>query len=97
LLPKDITKKHALLNTNPLPDYDELLKEMQQNNLTLRAAALERQSREETKKSAKAEGRPEIFLQLEAAEYQRDFRSREPLKAILGLDVPLYRGARTRS
>ncbi len=84
-------------NTNPLPDYDELLKEMQQNNLTLRAAALERESRQESRKSAKAEGHPEIFLQLEAAEYQRDFRSREPLKAILGLDVPLYRGARTRS
>lgn len=84
-------------NQNPLPEYDDLLKEMQQNNLALKTARLERESRVEAKKSAKADARSEIFVQLEAAEYQRNFRSREPLKAILGLDVPLYQGARTRS
>jgi len=82
---------------NPVPDYKELLTEVEKNNPQLAALKLQLQALEDQRRSVRAEKNPRLFLHLEATEYERETASRDPYFAGLGLDVPLYRGQRTRS
>ena len=82
-------------NRNPLPEYKLLVKEARNNNLTLRSLDDELASLQSAREAVKAERLPRLYLQLEAAEYEREIGSRDPFTAILGLDVPLYQGGRT--
>jgi outer membrane protein TolC len=84
-------------NRTPLPDYKQLLKDARKNNLNLRALDDALMSLKSTHKAAKSERLPKLYIQLEAAEYEREFGARDPFTAILGLDVPLYQGGRTHS
>jgi len=84
-------------NQNPLPEYKLLLKQARKNNLTLRSLDDELSALQSSRKAAKSERLPRLYLQLEAAEYEREIGSRDPFTAILGLDVPLYQGGRTNS
>jgi len=78
----------------PLPDYDALVEEVRQGNAQLRALQADLAAIQSQQDAVRAERRPTLYLQLEAAEYQREFGSRDPLTAILGLNVPLYQGGR---
>ncbi|RUM94420.1 MAG: transporter [Thiothrix sp.] len=82
-------------NKTPLPEYKQLLKEAHNNNLTLQSLDDELDALQSYRKAAKSERLPRVYLQLEAAEYEREIGSRDPFTAILGLDVPLYQGGRT--
>lgn len=84
-------------NKNPLPEYQQLLKEARNNNLTLRSVSAELSAFQSRRKAARSERLPQFYLQLEAAEYERDIGSRDPFTAILGLDVPLYQGGRSNA
>ncbi len=82
---------------NPLPDYDVILKALYRNNLTLAALQLEHQSVVAAVEAAKARGRPDLYVQLQADAWRREIGLRRPFSAVLGLDVPLYRGDRTNA
>ncbi len=82
-------------DTNPLPDFAELLKEAERGNLELQALRDELEAQQAARDAAKANRNPRLYLGVEAAQYNRDLASRDPLTAILGLDVPLWQGGRT--
>lgn len=81
---------------NPLPDYAVLLQEMEQNNPELQALRSSLAAASTAREAAAAQANPQLYFEVEAVEYQRVSSSRNPLTAILGLDVPLYSGDRTR-
>ena len=84
-------------NRSPLPDYKPLLEEARKRNLNLLAIDDTLLSLQATRKAAKSERLPILYVQLKAAEYEREFGARDPFTATLGLDIPLYQGGRTRS
>ncbi|HHJ20030.1 MAG TPA: TolC family protein [Gammaproteobacteria bacterium] len=84
-------------NTSPLPDHDVLLEESIKNNLSLHSLKKQQQALDSQRNAAQAARRPELFIELQAAEYQREFSSRDPVTAILGLDIPLYQGNRVNA
>lgn len=79
---------------NPLPELDVVLEEARKNNLTLQSLRGQLEAAEESRKSASAQRYPSLYAGLEAAEYEREFGSRDPFTAILGLDIPIYQGER---
>lgn len=78
----------------PLPDFDALREQALIHSpelAALRAALAAGQAR---RAAARAERRPTLYLQVDAAHYAREFGARDPLTAILGLNVPLWQGGR---
>lgn len=81
----------------PLPEYPELLEEALANHAGLNAIQSEVSAAQKRRKAARAERNPRLYAQLEAWEYRREFGSRDPFIASLGLDVPLYQGQRSKA
>lgn len=81
----------------PLPAFDQLLEETLANNAGLNAVRSEIQATQKRKKAARAERNPRLYGQLEAWEYRREFGSRDPFIAAVGLDIPLYQGDRSKA
>ena len=96
-LPSDVEAPELPGLKKALPDYDALLAELYRNNLTLAALRLERESLLAAVEAEKAEGRPDLYVQLQANAWRRETGFRRPFSAVLGLDMPLYRGDRTRA
>ena len=81
-------------NTAALPDFETLVEEARSNSPVLKTLKARQAAANSRKKAARAERNPELYLQLEAAEYRKQFGSRDPFTAILGLNIPLYQGSR---
>lgn len=79
---------------NPLPELSALLNEARTQHLGLKALRNRLAASEAQRKAASATRYPSLYAQLEAAEYEREFGSRDPFTAILGLNIPLYQGER---
>ncbi len=83
--------------TTVLPDYAQLVDEARQGNAELAGLQAEMAALQARKQTARAERNPNLYLQLEAWDYQQEFGSRYPLVAMLGVDVPLYQGNRVNA
>ncbi|MGF1642674.1 MAG: TolC family protein [Thiotrichales bacterium] len=93
-LPRTLRTPRLTGNTNPVPDYTELLKQAREGNLELHALRQELDAHQASRQAARSTRNPKLYLGLEAAEHKRDLASRDPFVALLGLDVPLYQGGR---
>ncbi len=93
-LPSDLEAPDLPGLTTPLPEMEVLLEQARTHNLTLKALKNELESGLEKQAAARAERYPNLYVELQAAEYQQEFGSRSPFTAILGVDIPLYQGGR---
>lgn len=96
-LSSDVLRPVLPGNLNPIPDYKELLAEAEKSNPGLIALKHQLEALQKQRRAVRAERNPRLYLHMEAVEYERETASRDPYYAALGLDVPLYRGQRTRA
>jgi len=80
-----------------LPEYEKLLAEALENNAEVRALRAAVTAAVGAVTAARAERRPTLDAELEAAEYARDGGSNDPWRAGLLLRIPLYDGGGVRS
>jgi len=77
-----------------IPTLDELVKLALDDNPALAGLRARAESDRNRIQAARAAGRPVLTGELEAADYAREFATRDRYRASLLLDVPLYTGGR---
>lgn len=82
-------------NDRPLPDFDPLYAALRKDNPRLSAHRELLAASRQRLNAARANDRPSLELEAEAASYSRDSTTRDDLRAGLNLVWPLYQGRRT--
>lgn len=77
-----------------VPELDELVRLALDNNPALAGLRAKAEADHKRIRAARATGRPVLTGELEAADYAREFSTRDKYRARLLLDVPLYTGGR---
>lgn len=81
----------------PLPETEPLLTQLRNRNPSLRALHSELAAADARIEGARAEYGPTLHGRLEANYWERDFMSRDRLRAELVFDLPLYQGDRVKA
>jgi len=81
-------------NNRTLPDLEELYALAEAGNRRLASLRLEAEASSQRLAASRADRRPTLSLEAEAAHYERLLGSRDPYAAGLVLDIPLYSGRR---
>ncbi|HHJ11657.1 MAG TPA: TolC family protein [Chromatiales bacterium] len=87
----------VLDNDRPLPEYEELVRRALADNPELQALRAQLEGAAKRLEAARASARPVITGRMEATHYQRSFGYRDPFRASLAIDIPLYVGDRRRA
>lgn len=93
-LPWQLTPPNLDVMDRELPPLEELKVEVLANNPRLNALREHLAAARHEINAARRGGGPTLRGELEAAEYQRELGSRDPLRAGLILEIPLYQGGR---
>ncbi len=93
----DTLEPPVLDNDRPLPDYEELVRRALADNPELQALRTQLEGAAKRLEAARASDRPVITGRMEATHYQRSFGARDPFRASLAIDIPLYTGDRSRA
>jgi len=98
--PEDLpdTLEHPVLNNDrSLPEYEELVRKALADNPQLQALRTRLEGAARQLEAARASDRPVITGRMEATHYQRSFGARDPFRASLAIDIPLYTGGRRQA
>ena len=90
--PRDLVRPVLTASAREIPDYTSLYEQTRTHNPTLRAARNETAALRNSLAAERARRRPVLSAEAEAAWYEREFNSRDELRATLNLRVPLYQG-----
>ncbi len=88
-LPANLVRPELSVLSRQLPDVDVLQKQVLDTNPGLLALRQQVESFQQKVISARARKKPTIDLQLEAADYTRDFRSNDKYRAGIVFEMPL--------
>lgn len=92
MLPRDLVRPDLSAYEREIPDYQELYAQIQRENPKLVRLRRELEAARAQLAAERARRYPTLDLELEAAEYERAFASRNDKRAGLVLRVPLYQG-----
>lgn len=93
-VPADLLTPELPGNNRELPELEELYALAEAGNRHLAGLRLEAEAASQRLAASRAERRPTLSAEVEAAHYERVLGSRDPLAAGLVLDIPLYSGRR---
>ncbi len=91
-LPRDLVRPVLATGAREIPDYMALYEQARALNPALRAARSETAATRTALAAERARRRPVLSAEAEAAWYEREFASRDELRATLNLRIPLYQG-----
>lgn len=91
-LPTTVTRPEFDLNSRKLPVFEELLKNIRENNPTLKSLRAKLISARKNIEFAKASDNPMLTGGLEAYSYTRETSSSDKWRAQITLDIPLWSG-----
>ena len=91
-LPRDLVRPVLDAEAREIPDYSVLYDQARVRNPALRAVRSETAATRTALAAVRARRRPVLSAEAEAAWYQREFASRDELRATLNLRIPLYQG-----
>ena len=91
-LPRDLIHPVLTASEREIPDYAPLYEQARVRNPALRAARSETAATRIALAAERARRRPVLSAEAEAAWYEREFASRDELRATLNLRIPLYQG-----
>ncbi|OOG23208.1 transporter [Thioalkalivibrio denitrificans] len=92
--PADLRHPELPGNDRELPDLDTLYAMAEAGNRQLASLRLEAEAASQRMAASRAERRPTLSAEVEAAHYERVLGGRDPLAAGIVLDIPLYSGRR---
>jgi outer membrane protein TolC len=93
-VPADLARPALPGNGRAVPELEELYALAEAGNRRLAGLRLEAEAGSKRLAARRADRRPTLSLEAEAAHYERVLGSRDPLAAGLVLDIPLYNGRR---
>lgn len=93
-LPEDLEEPKLAGIGRPLPEYPALVAAMLEHNSRLAAARKLLAASRQRLEALRAEYRPRLDAELEAANYTRELSGRDDVRAGITLTVPLYQGTR---
>ena len=96
-LPGDLVDPQLETNNRVLPDYSTLVPVLLENNARLKAQQELQAASQQRLESLRAEKRPTLDAEVQAADYSRTSALRDNLSAGLILSWPMYQGHRTDS
>ncbi len=88
-LPANLVRPQLAMLERKLPDIEPLQQQALQNNPALQALRQQVEAAHQQLKSVRARKKPSIDLELEAADYSRDFRFSDKFRAGLVFEMPL--------
>lgn len=81
-------------NDSPLPPYEALIPVALTQNPVLQSLRAQLEAAGKQLEAERLANRPRLLAEVEATHYEREFGSRDPFRASLILDIPLYSGGR---
>ena len=93
-LPADLVTPSFTHAERPLPEYEPMLAQAQQNNIELQSLQLELEGAQQRVSRARSETLPQLNGELEASSYSRKLGSSDTWRAGVTLSVPIYNGNR---
>lgn len=96
-LPAELPEPALPGNARPLPEVETLEEQALAGNVGLSALRAQLEAAQQRVAEARAGKRPVINGELEAAAYSRETRTRDPFRAGVVLEMPLYSGGRVRA
>jgi len=88
-LPANLVRPELVVLSKPLPDIDKITKQVLVDNPGLQALRQQVESAQQRVVSARARNKPTIDLELQAAEYSRNFRSSDKYRGGFIFEMPL--------
>jgi len=93
-LPGDLVAPAPAQLERDLPELEQWLDQALERNPTLLALRAEAEAAREQLRAARYGNRPVVRGELQAADYEREFATRDKYRAAISLEVPLYSGGR---
>jgi outer membrane protein TolC len=97
ILPVTLAEPELPSIDRELPEAEELIKKAFANDPTILALRAKVDAALENLKAVRAENNPILSAEFEASAYEREFGSRDRLRAGLILEIPIFTGGRTDS
>jgi outer membrane protein TolC len=91
-LPAQLVRPALTAGEREIPDYRSLFEQVRSRNPQLQALRSDAQAARAALDSERARRRPVLSAEAEAAWYEREFVSRDEVRATLNLRIPLYQG-----